>query len=44
MENSSRFHGETEAGIERLGAVAQYEHGLVFKEERAEEIEFQAEI
>jgi len=44
VESSGRFHGETEAGIESLAAVAQSEHGLVFGEERAEEIEFQVEI
>ena len=44
MESSGRFHGETEAGIESLAAVAQYEHCSVFREERAEEIEFRAAI
>ena len=44
MESSGRFHDETEAGIESLAAVAQSEHGLVFGKERAEEIDFRAEI
>ena len=44
MENSDRFHGKTEARTMSLAAVAQSEHGLVFGEERAEEIEFRANI
>ena len=44
MENSNRFHGKTEAGTVSLAAVKQSEHGLVFGKERAEEIEFRANI
>ena len=43
MESSGRFHGETEAGLESLVAIAQSEHGLVFREERAKEIDFRVE-
>ena len=44
MQNLDRFRGKFEARIEGLAVIVQSEHGLVFGEERAEEIEFRAEI
>ena len=44
MWNSDRFRGKTKAGTVSLAAIAQSKHGLVFGEERAEAIEFRAEI
>ena len=44
MENSDRFDGKTKTGTVGLAAVAQFEHGLLFGEERVEEIEFRVEI
>ena len=44
MENSDDFLGKTEAGTVSLAAVVQSVCGLVCGEERAEEIEFRAEI
>ena len=44
MENSDRFRGKTKARTVSLATVMQSECGLVFGEERVEEIEFRAEV
>jgi len=44
MRGFGWFHGNIEAETEASFAVAQFECGLVFGEERAKEIEFRAEI
>jgi len=40
VENLNRFRDKTKAGTVGLATVAQSEHGLVFGEERAKEIDF----